>query len=129
MSRKVSDTLIAAVELLSQPGAHTTSTLARDSGQYRCKPTDPAACSWCLLGAIAKVENISAPEEESVHEALEDTPAFRALESGLSELHGYRRSVTSYNDRVPRNVDASEHLSDVRQTVRNIATKLQERGL
>jgi hypothetical protein len=52
--------LIKAAELLeSNPTAWTQRRLARTAEGNVTSPRNPNACSWCALGAIAKVQNLS----------------------------------------------------------------------
>jgi hypothetical protein len=53
------DILIKAAELLeSSPTAWTQKWLARNAEGNTTSPRNPKACSWCALGAIAKVQNL-----------------------------------------------------------------------
>jgi hypothetical protein len=57
--------LIKAAALLeSSPTAWTQRWLARNAEGNNTSPRNPNACSWCALGAIAKVQNLpDAPQE------------------------------------------------------------------
>lgn len=45
--------LLAARELLHDPERWTKYAPARNERNEHVKPTDPQACRWCLMGAIA----------------------------------------------------------------------------
>jgi hypothetical protein len=61
------DILIKAAELLeSSPIAWTQQWLARNAEGNTTSPRNPNACSWCAMGAIAKVQNLpDAPQEHN----------------------------------------------------------------
>jgi hypothetical protein len=61
------EVLIKAAELLeSSPIAWTQNHIARDAEGYPEKANSPNVCSWCALGAIAKVQNLpDAPQEHN----------------------------------------------------------------
>jgi hypothetical protein len=58
----------------------TQSTFARNELGSPCKPTDPSACCWCLLGAFAK--------ECNVH-GLIPSPILSFLDAMVEALFGY----------------------------------------
>lgn len=46
--------VIGAIDwLIANPDKMARLTLARDRAGFKVKPTDPAACAWCLTGRIA----------------------------------------------------------------------------
>jgi hypothetical protein len=53
------EVLIKAADLLdSAPTAWTQKRIARDNKGWPEPPNHPRACSWCAMGAIAKVQNL-----------------------------------------------------------------------
>ena len=50
--------------LLSDPARWTKRDYARDRLGRGCLPTSDQACSWCYVGAFAKVLNMSAGDAE-----------------------------------------------------------------
>ena len=51
------DVLVAARARLDDPDRWTQEAYARRVDNETCKPRDPGACKWCLLGAIAHESN------------------------------------------------------------------------
>lgn len=47
--------LIAVKQLIATPETWCTQTSARDAQGVGVPAYDPAACQWCLLGAISKI--------------------------------------------------------------------------
>jgi hypothetical protein len=71
------EVLIKAAELLeSSPTAWTQDWLARNTDGNTTSPRNPNACSWCAMGAIAKVQN--KPDASQTYD-----PASRLLASHL----------------------------------------------
>lgn len=67
MRKSVSEILNAAADLLEQPGAWTQGTLARNETGAKVENESPAACSFCVLGAIYKV----APDNRAARRAID----------------------------------------------------------
>jgi hypothetical protein len=99
--------LLKAAELLeSSPTAWTQNGLARTDEGAETSPRNLNACSWCAMGAIAKVQNLP--------DALEEyNPAAKLL-----ALHLTPTSIATWNDAPERTRD------DVTQALRS-AAKLQ----
>jgi hypothetical protein len=81
------EVLIKAAELLeSSPTAWTQEYIARDHTGFPGEANHPSACSWCAMGAIAKVQNL--PDAPQEHNA-----ASKLLASHLGAL-----SIVEWND-------------------------------
>jgi hypothetical protein len=79
----------AAALLESSPTAWTQSVIARNAAGRVAAPNSPEACSWCALGAIAKVRG-------QPYATRTNCPATQLLETYLGEYAG------NYNDRPQR---------------------------
>jgi hypothetical protein len=84
------DVLIKAAKLLeANPTAWIQKYVARSKGGWPEKANNPNACSWCALGAIAKVQNLpDAPQEHN--------PAAKLLASHLGV------NIVEWNDHTLR---------------------------
>lgn len=75
--------LIQVRERIKEPAHWTKRAYARDREGLVTDPTDPAACSWCLLGAMNCVlvkhgrSNIELPLDPSAH--MEYDPVLLAI--------------------------------------------------
>jgi hypothetical protein len=79
--------LIKAAELLeSSPRAWSQDHTALDHTREPVRANSPIACSWCALGAIAKVQN------------LPDAPQMYNPASKLLALHLGVISIADWND-------------------------------
>jgi hypothetical protein len=80
------EVLTKAAELLeANPTAWTQKWLARNAEGNNTSPRNPNACSWCALGAIAKVQNL--PDAPQLY-----NPAAKLLASYLGI------SIVDWND-------------------------------
>ena len=54
MTKKISEVLTCAADLLSAPGAWTQGQYAYAENHAQADPLSEEACSWCALGAVRK---------------------------------------------------------------------------
>jgi hypothetical protein len=89
--------------LFDEGKAWDTFALASDKDGYARHPTDPEACAFCLLGGIAKVENISSIQDTYGQAAK--TPLAGILHRSLTEIAPdttmgltYTEALYTFND-------------------------------
>jgi hypothetical protein len=100
--------LIKAAELIeSSPTAWAQDALARTAdGKKKTSPRNPSACSWCAMGAIAKVQN------------LPDAPRAYNPAAKLLAVHLGVTSIANWNDHPLRTRD--EVINGLRSAAKSV---------
>ncbi len=86
---EVTEVLRAARDLLSEPGAWTPRSLARDAKNRSVEPESDEAVTWCAVGALRKAANRQKALADQAREVVCD----------VLEREGFERHLPDYNDR------------------------------
>ncbi len=102
----VLDRLRATRRLISTPMTWCQTYLARDATGLPAMPSDPHACQWCLLGAIAKVsddavDSIAVANELRKTMESQDVVGFGSL-AGLNDYSDHARVLRLIDDTIAR---------------------------
>lgn len=86
--KDVTQVLIEAKALISNPKNWTTNYFAKDDEGFDCDPSKKAACQWCAMGAVYHIVG-----KFSYLEAKEEWKLLAAASDSL-----YRSTVVAVND-------------------------------
>jgi hypothetical protein len=90
--RTYKEVLVAARERISNPDCWTQESYARSSEGFTCKPRDPRACRWCMLGSTAYESNVHGIIPPPLMTFLEDVMHWKFGKdkfAGLGSMNDY----------------------------------------
>ena len=93
--------LVALRAMFDEPEQWSKGMIARDQDGDRVEPTDPGACSWCLIGGLCAVSGIASPPQAVMLPAFSciiDSVRTRLLNAGLDDFGVGGPMVGDWND-------------------------------
>ena len=92
------DQIETVTELLAVHKRWTTEAMARDEYGEPVDPMDPAACCWCLVGALEFVYGGGPPEAQAIdrlYAVIRDADDHEGISGGTQEME-----LVDWNDQV-----------------------------
>ena len=92
--------LVALRAMFDEPEHWSKGMIARDQDGDRVEPSDPGACSWCLIGGLCAVSGMSLHEAvmQPVFSCITDAVRARLLAEGLDDYGMGAPMVGDWND-------------------------------